>query len=170
MSGREGTGPKDDAGSRPPPVTPPRPDRDLHGYPLARLALILALVAFALTVPILPYTLPVLTGDRNLYGDSANWAYLLWVAAPLVGILSLNVGAVARRRIGRSPDRPAGLRSVTVAKTIAWLAAIPWAMTFLGAIHAPRRALSNDRACHAPRRARLNGSSDVHGPRHEGRL
>lgn len=136
MSVREGTGPNDDAGSRPSPITPPRPDRDLHPheYPLARLALILGLVAFALTLPILPYTWPVLTGDRDMFGNSANWADILWIAAPLIGILSLIVGAVARRRIGRSPRRLTGLRIVAVANKIAWLAAIPWALTFLGAM------------------------------------
>lgn len=133
MSGREGTGRKDDAGSRPPPATPSRPDSDLHEHPLARLTLILALVAFALTLPALPYTMPVLSGANELYPASSDWTGPLWEAAPLVGILSLIVGAVARRRIGRSPDRLTGLRSVRLAKKIAWLAAIPWAITLMGA-------------------------------------
>ena len=99
---------------------------------LARLALILGLIAFALTLPVLPFTFDVLMGDEQ-YPASSDWTGYPWLAAPFIGIVSLVVGARARRRIEQPPVQLADLHVVAVAKRIAWLAAIPWSLTMVGA-------------------------------------
>lgn len=108
---------------------PPRPDRDPHMDSFALLALGLGLVAFGLTLPFLPGAFKVLGSHGPAsQADLAMAGIGVWAIAAPLGIVSLVLGLVARRRIYGSFGRLTGRAVATGAVTIACLGAISWVM------------------------------------------
>ncbi len=129
MSGLpEGTSPKGISGNGPASSSvPPRPDRIPRLRLLATLAFVLAIIAVALMLPMVPWFGKVMEAPKyTSVPDPAPWVIVLWFTAPVVGILSLVLAAVARRvnrSTGLTGDR---LDLVLATKVTAWGAALAW--------------------------------------------
>jgi len=96
-------------------------------HPLAVPALILALVAFAATLPWLIFEL----ATASAWGAVMGWMYAV---APLLGITSLVMASAASRKIKCSSGQLTGREIVDAAKGMAWVGAVAWTAAIVRAI------------------------------------
>jgi hypothetical protein len=112
-----------------------RANHDSKTYLIAKLTLVLSLIALALTLPMVPWGFKALAAARYAFvPDPPQWILSAWLTAPFLGILSLVLGAVSRRRIRRSSGRLTGLGIVANAKAIVWSAAVLWTFPALAGL------------------------------------